>query len=256
MTRVDEKVIILHIYKSSKSVIMTIDMQAREDNILAAAADLIVRHGYDRITMSDIADAVGLNRVLLYAHFKSKDDLLEALIVREMKNYSQLWLEHIEADPKGGTVAGMYRGVLFALKNSPFMAAIVTRDEATFGKYLRRPGNIFEGLQTTHMTGDLLQAMQEAGAVRDGVDIVSMAYIMDVLATSLVSPKEVSNLTPAPSYDDLMETLAEMFDRMLTPEDDSGLAGGKLVIRQLAESSRAYFERLEQVKTQEQETTL
>jgi AcrR family transcriptional regulator len=88
-----------------------------------------------------------LNRALVYGYFKSKDDLLEALVRREMHKYGELWFEHLMADPQGCTVASIYRSVAYALKNTPFMAAIVMRDQGTFGKYLRKPGNIFEGMQ-------------------------------------------------------------------------------------------------------------
>ena len=220
---------------------MAIDVKVREQAILDAAGKLIIQQGYDKTTMSDVADAVGLNRALIYAHFKSKDDLLEALIAREMRKYGELWIEHIEADPKGGTVASIHHSISYALKHTPFMAAIVTRDEGTFGKYLRKPGNIFKAMQTPSMTRDLLQAMQEAGAIRKSVNIRAMAYIMDVISYGVVGPGNTPNADTVPPYDELMETIAEMLDRMLTPEDGGNLEAGKNVLRRLAESARANF---------------
>jgi AcrR family transcriptional regulator len=220
----------------------------RKQTILDAAAKLIIQHGYDKTSMSDVADAVGLNRALVYAHFKSKDDLLEALIAREMRKYGELWIERVEADPKGGTVASIYRNILYALKHTPFMAAIVTRDERTFGKYLRRPGNIFGAMQTPSMTRELLRAMQDAGAIRQGVNIPAMAYIMDIIAYGMVAPNDASNIDTVPPYDELLETLAEMFDHMLTPEDGGNLEAGKNVLRQLAASARANFRQMEQTE--------
>ena len=147
------------------------DPQARKQAILDAAAKLIIQYGYDKTTIGDVADAIGLNRALVYGYFKSKDDLLEALIKREMLKYGELWFEHLMADPKGGTVASIYRSIAYALKNNLFMAAIVTRDEGTFGKYLRRPGNIFEGKQPQTMSSGLLLALQDAGTIRRGINI-------------------------------------------------------------------------------------
>ena len=221
---------------------MAIDTKAREQAILDAAAKLIIQHGYDKTTIGDVAEAVGLNRALVYAYFKSKDDLLAVLIAREMRKYGELWMEHIETDPKGGAVASIYRSISYALKHTPFMAAIVTRDEGTFGKYLRKPGNIFEGMQTPSMTRDLLQA---AGVIRQGVNIPAMAYIMDIIANGLVEQRNVSTMDIVPPYDELMETLAEIFDRMLAPEDGGNLAAGKDILRQLAAASRAHFEQVE-----------
>jgi len=227
---------------------MTIDTDAREQAILDSAARLIIQQGYNKTTMGDVADAVGLNRALIYAHFKSKDDLLEALIAREMRKYGELWIEHIEADPKGGTVAGLHRSLLYALQHSPFMAAIVSRDEHAFGKYLRKPGNLFAAMQTPTKTRDLLQAMQNAGAVRPGVNIPAMAYIMDVISYGLVGLSEAAAIGKIPPYDELLETVAELFDRMLTPEDGGNFEAGKEILRQVAAGSREQFEQMNQPK--------
>jgi hypothetical protein len=41
-----------------------------------------------------------------------------------------------------------------------------------------------------------------------------------------------------------METLADMLDRLLTPEDGGDSEAGKVVIRQLAAMSQAHFEKM------------
>lgn len=207
-----------------------------------AAARLIVQHGYDKTTIGDVADAIGLNRALVYGYFKSKDDLLAALIRREMRKYGELWFEHLMADPRGGTVASIYRSIAYALKNNPFMAAIVTRNEGTFGKYLRRPGNVFEGRQAQNISKDLLLSLQNAGAIRQGVNIPAVVYIMDVLANDMVTH---SKTAPAPSYEELLETIAEMFDRMLTPEDGGNIEAGKKVLHHFALEARGFFDEME-----------
>lgn len=218
------------------------DPQARKQAILDAAAKLIIQYGYDKTTIGDVADAIGLNRALVYGYFKSKDDLLEALIKREMLKYGELWFEHLMADPKGGTVASIYRSIAYALKNNLFMAAIVTRDEGTFGKYLRRPGNIFEGKQPQTMSSGLLLALQDAGTIRRGINISTITYIMDVLANDLVSRSEER---AAPPYEELLETIAEMFDRMLTPEDGGNVEAGKSILRQFAAEANAFFDQID-----------
>lgn len=50
------------------------------DHIVEAADDLIYRQGYENTSFSDIADAVQISRGNFYYHFKSKDDILDAVI--------------------------------------------------------------------------------------------------------------------------------------------------------------------------------
>src|SRR5215472_7117604 len=122
---------------------MGIDEQARERAILDVTAQLLLRHGYNKVTMSDVASAVGLNRRLVYLLFPSKDALIKALLLREVNTYVDIWNHYLEHDPLAGTVASVYRCLLAALKQLPLMAAMYTRDEQAFGKYLSRPGSFF-----------------------------------------------------------------------------------------------------------------
>jgi len=53
----------------------------RRDNIVDAAAQLFVQHGYDATSVRQIADVVGVTEAALYYHFKDgKRELLEAVI--------------------------------------------------------------------------------------------------------------------------------------------------------------------------------
>ena len=63
----------------------------RQTHILDAAAALIIRLGYDKTTMSDIAEQAGASRRTVYLHFKGKDELFEALLYREYLRYSETW---------------------------------------------------------------------------------------------------------------------------------------------------------------------
>ena len=138
----------------------------REQRILDAAADLFVHYGYDKTTVSDIARAAGVSKGAIYLHFESKDALFEGLLMREVMAYQTRWLALIEADPKGGTIGGMYKNVLYALNSSAFMAAMFRQDSRVLGSYLRKKGNLFKSNQEGASRYHFVKMMQEAGAIR------------------------------------------------------------------------------------------
>jgi TetR/AcrR family acrAB operon transcriptional repressor len=214
----------------------------RVDGILGAAARLIIHYGYDKTTMGDIAKEAGIGRGLVYLHFKNKDEIFEALLAREFQKYVQAWLEHIEQDPKGGTIGGIYRSVLYAINANPFMAAIVKQDRHILGNYLRKPHNMLVSLQSPSMWKDFLIAMQKVGAIRQDVNLEVMEYIMDMLSYGLVGLVEIKKTEDTPPFEEVMETIATMLDRTLTPKDGSNNEAGKALIRQLAAAARAQFE--------------
>ena len=53
---------------------------ARRQAIVEAAITVFARHGFDAATTDDIARAAGLSKGGLYWHFKSKDDILAAIL--------------------------------------------------------------------------------------------------------------------------------------------------------------------------------
>jgi AcrR family transcriptional regulator len=219
------------------------DNTDREQRILDAAADLIIRYGYDKTTMGDIADAAGIGRGVLYLHFHSKDEVLDALIAREFPKYAETWLEHIEADPRGGTIAGLFSSVLYAVNSNPFMAAISKRDKAVFGSYLRKPNNMFASVQARSATPEFVRLMQEAGAVRKDIDARVIGYIMDALSYSLVTAGVTPGWDDPPPFDDLIEAMGMMLDRALTPEEEGEPEAGKAAILQFVASAREQMER-------------
>lgn len=51
-----------------------------KQEILEISLDLFSRKGYEATSMSDIAEVVGIRKASLYAHFKSKHDILDSLL--------------------------------------------------------------------------------------------------------------------------------------------------------------------------------
>lgn len=60
------------------------EAEERKNEILDAAERLFAAKGYDGTSTNDILDAVGIARGTLYYHFKSKEDILDAMIDRMM----------------------------------------------------------------------------------------------------------------------------------------------------------------------------
>lgn len=66
---------------------MNIKLKTRKELIIEEALDLFSTHGYDGVTVRDIAEAVGIKAPSLYKHFASKSDIFEAIIQRGQEKY-------------------------------------------------------------------------------------------------------------------------------------------------------------------------
>ena len=58
------------------------DADERKNEILDAAEELFAAKGYEETSTGDILDRVGIARGTLYYHFRSKEEILDALIER------------------------------------------------------------------------------------------------------------------------------------------------------------------------------
>lgn len=59
---------------------MTVKGKISRERIVEAANRLVYTKGFNQTSVSDVADAVGITKGNLHYHFKSKDELLEAII--------------------------------------------------------------------------------------------------------------------------------------------------------------------------------
>ena len=73
--------------------------QSTRDQIVEAADHLFYRQGYEHTSFSDIADNVHISRGNFYYHFKTKDEILDAVIVERLA-YTQQMLDRWEAEGK------------------------------------------------------------------------------------------------------------------------------------------------------------
>ncbi len=224
------------------------DNSERQQQILDAAATVIIRLGYDKTTMSDIAEEVGASRRTVYLYFKGKEELFEALLYREYMQYAQTWLEFIEADPRGGTIGGFYRATFHAVNHHPLIAAMLRRDSRVVGNYLRKRDNLFAQMYSEVNTPGFFQALQAAGAIRRDIDAAVILHIVEMLAYGQLTIGDFKPLDQFPPYDEVMEALADMMDRALLPEDGGNSEAGKAISKQITEAARAQLERIKQAR--------
>ncbi|HET7679448.1 MAG TPA: TetR/AcrR family transcriptional regulator [Xanthobacteraceae bacterium] len=75
------------------------DARTTRDHIVEAADHLFYRQGYEHTSFSDIADVVQISRGNFYFHFKTKDEILDAVIITRLANTRKM-LEQWEIEGK------------------------------------------------------------------------------------------------------------------------------------------------------------
>jgi len=216
-----------------------------ELRILDAAKDLFVHYGYDKTTMNDIVRASGVAKSTIYLRWKKKEDLFNALVWREARAYTADWFSRIEADPEGGTYANFMRHALEAYFESPFLAALYTRDRRVMGRMAEQMGveQLFQ--QRMALFANFFREMQAAEVVRQDIDGHALAYLMSSLHFGLLQfdnqlPDEVT-----PPINAVMNMMVSMVDTLVTPEDGGNSERGKQVLRDFKRRLDQWIEQLD-----------
>lgn len=105
-------------------------MTALRERIVAAAIHLTTRHGWASLTMSRLAEDVGVSRQTVYNEVGGKDSLAQAMVLDELSRF----LAEVEAqfdrhpvDPVAA-IAGATSAVLSRGATHPLLRAIVSSD--------------------------------------------------------------------------------------------------------------------------------
>ena len=77
--------------------------EARAQRILDAASALILRWGYSKTTLDDVARQAGVAKGTLYLHWNTREELFVALMKREKLELAEDFKQRIIADPEGAT---------------------------------------------------------------------------------------------------------------------------------------------------------
>lgn len=97
------------------------------DVLLDVAADLLVRHGYRRMRMQDVADAAGVSRQTVYNEFRDKWGLARALVIRDNESYLDGVDEALNRHSDlHSAVAAAVRYTLEASMDDPLSRAVIT----------------------------------------------------------------------------------------------------------------------------------
>lgn len=102
-------------------------MHAKEDRIIDAAFELFLRHGYRKVSMSDIAEAAQMSRPSLYASFANKDAIFAELVRRQTQR--NLAETHARLHQISGLQARL--GCVFNIWVTEPVASVIDSENAT-----------------------------------------------------------------------------------------------------------------------------
>jgi AcrR family transcriptional regulator len=192
----------------------------REQRILDATATLIVRYGYDKTSVSDIANQAGISKGAIYLHFDSKDDLLHQLILRETLKFMEIWADRMRNDTSDKVFSSMYRHVLTVMKENTFLWVLFSKQRWLLGTgFINRQGStVYQ--QRLGLSKMMLTKLQAIGAIRQDLNPDTTAYVFNMLNYGYLKLGDVIPEELAPPPDETINEIGDLVQRHLEPEGD------------------------------------
>jgi AcrR family transcriptional regulator len=112
------------------------DRAERAERILDAAAELLLRAGYRRTTIEDVAERAGIGKGTVYLHWKNREELFLAVLLRESVRSIEDLVGALEADPLAARLATLTEIQYTNVLARPLLCAGYADDTDTLGKLL------------------------------------------------------------------------------------------------------------------------
>lgn len=176
------------------------------DEILDAAYAITVESGWDRVRMTTLAGRVGVSRQTLYKEFGSKEDVGEALVLREAERFQQGVLAH--ASEHDDLMASMHAAIHFTLTeavDNPLLRSVLAGEQSAEQSLLpfvtTRSGRVLESLATV-IRGDLRArgpelADEDVETVADTTVRLVVSHLLRPAASAETTTRRITRLLGA-----------------------------------------------------------
>ncbi|MDL5159204.1 TetR/AcrR family transcriptional regulator [Actinomycetospora termitidis] len=116
-----------------KLVIMT---EERGRRVLDAAGELLLAHGYRKVTISDVAERAAVGKGTVYLHWPSKAELFATVLVREGVELGRAFVASLRRDPGEVLLHRTMRSSFLIVMARPLARALYTADTALLGSLI------------------------------------------------------------------------------------------------------------------------
>ena len=195
----------------------TAERKLREERILDAATTLLVRWGYRKTTIDDVAREAGVGKGTIYLHWKDKNELFRATIWREQQRYSEEMQRRIASDPQGGLLHRIAVHSMLAALSNPLMTALLSGNSDIFNGFLGAYDQDFLN-QLLGDTDTYIAELQRTGLIRTDISAPLITYLLTALKFGIINSPDLISREHVPAMEQLTEALSDLIRRWLEPE--------------------------------------
>ena len=165
--------------------VVTPPEEARLERVLDAAAELLVRLGYRRVTIDEVARRAGIGKGTVYLHFPTKEALFLAVLLRTHRDVVARLVARIEADPAEALPGRLCRSLYLDIANDPVARPLYLGDGEVLGRLAHESvGTMDELARRRREVGrGWLGLLRDAGLLRTDRSVDEQLYLVAAIST-------------------------------------------------------------------------
>lgn len=156
--------------------------------ILDCARELYIEFGLRRTSMDDVAKRVGIGRATLYRRFSDKDQLFQAVILREIQQDIERIEKHIQGieNHLDGLKEAFTMAVL-SINGNPLLGRLLVTEPEQILPFLTAKFDNVMGFATQYLGGQIAKA-QEKGDIKKLHANTTAEMILRLVQSLMLSP--------------------------------------------------------------------
>jgi AcrR family transcriptional regulator len=160
----------------------------RVERMLDTAAELLVRWGYQRVTIDDVARHAGIGKGTVYLHFRSKDALFLTVLLRVQRQISERMTDRMAADPREVLPSRTMRFLYEQLLAEPVARSLYLGDAEVLGRLAHEAsGTLGEVTELRRAAlAEHMRLLEDAGCLRPGLDADSALYAFAATSSGFI----------------------------------------------------------------------
>jgi AcrR family transcriptional regulator len=201
-----------------------IGRQERADRILDTARDLLLRWGYRRVTIDELARRAGVGKGTIYLHWPSREELFHAVAAREAAAMTDAVVGVLHDDPGEVALHRYLRRLFVEGMSRPVLRALYTRDADTLDSFVAAAKH--RRLEETKLgvNRDYLGVLAAEGMLRPDVRPEDLDYTLPVIVFGFFAAEPFLppslGLTLEHKADQLADTVRRAFEPAGMPDRD------------------------------------
>ena len=150
----------------------------RVERVLDAAGELLVRWGYQRVTIDEVARHAGIGKGTVYLHFRTKEALFVTVLLRAQAGVAERMAKRIDDDPAHALPSRLSRSLYLDLTADPVLRALYLADVEVLGRLAHEAVDTIGDLSARRAEGldEHLRLLQEIGCLRADMSLRELRY--------------------------------------------------------------------------------